>query len=188
MKVGATISFILMSYGSSFGQESNSTENDENIYQVTIEYLIRTLPIESYFYISDNNGTLNLMTNRIAGREIVFVNSFNEQELLEKNGKVLRLYELEYPSVQGDIILFKINHILLFEIPLPLDELKWPERLSEPEKEAARLSIYRTEHSEDLKEALTYSSISQNSWTYVTFKFHPKRKKFKFHKIETRTI
>lgn len=182
------LSLIMTTY--SFGQINHMHDGEnETIYEKAIQELIRNFKDDGPIYIRDDSRISNFFWDRQAdGRKIIFLSDVNEADELKKNENLIRVYEIEYPMINGDQLQIKINHMVIFEIDILKNENEWPKKLTDKERELARKGIAKGRLIEGGSEAKNYSSLINNAWTYITFLFDSQDKEFKIKKVETKTI
>lgn len=187
---GLVIILALIKMTSSFGQVNHMHDGqNETIYEQAIKELIKDFKDDGPIYIADDSRISNFFWDRqVDGRKIVFISDLNEADELKKNDNFIRVYEIEYPMINGDQLQIKINHMVIYEIDLLKDENEWPKKLTVKEKEETRRRIEKSRLTNGGIEVKTYSSIINNAWTYVIFLFDPHDKEFKIEKIETKTM
>ncbi len=185
-----TILVLIKMTTTSYGQVNHMHNGEkETIYEKAIKELIRDFKDDGPIYIADEVYISNFFWEReFEGRKVIFISDINEKEELKKNGNLIRMYKIEYPLVTGDQLQIKINHILIYDIDLQKGESEWPKKLTTKEKEMTREGIEKSRSLDGGVNAKTYSSLRQNTWTYVIFRFDSQHKEFKFEKIETKTI
>jgi hypothetical protein len=190
MKIFLTILVLIKMTTTSYGQVNDMhNEEKETIYEKAIKELIKDFKDDGPIYIADEVYISKLFSEReFEGRKVIFISDINENEELKKNANLMRVYELEYPLVTGDELQIEINHLLIYDIDLQKNESEWPKKLTTNEKEMTRERIERSRSLDGGVNAKTYSSIIQNTWTYVIFRLDSQSKEFKFDNIETKTI